>query len=206
MSRCSIVLALLTSMAPLAIAQSGQPSATIPLSDPGQPINFLARMERSQAELTPHGTTGGLCAIIWQNGQLHAERRTQTLPSTHAAIQVYDTVLNGQELAALRQLLDSKEVMHVPQFATPHLPLQVAAYYLFTADIRRPEGFQRVGFLQFGQNGGNGDNPLVIDDARPLDRESRPVLLPLLEWMQSRVDHIDANSEGKVNSCEFPQN
>ena len=201
-----IIVALLTSMALLAITQSKQASATIPSSGPGQPINFLARMERSQAELIPHGTAGGLCAIIWPNGQLHAERRTQTLPSTHAAIQVYDTVLNGEDVAALRELLDSEKVRQVPQFVTPHLPLQVAAYYLFTADIHRPQGIQRVGFLQFGQNGGNGDNPLVIDDVRPCDRESRPALLPLVEWMQSKVDQIDANSEGKVNFCEFPQN
>ncbi|HKO14313.1 MAG TPA: hypothetical protein VJV22_20250 [Acidobacteriaceae bacterium] len=128
------------------------------------------------------------------------------MPSTHAAIQVYDSILDAEQLAVLTQLLDSEKVGQVPPFATPHLPLLVAAYYMFTADIRRPEGIQHVGFLQFGQNGGNGDNPLVIDDARPRDRESRPVLLPLLDWIQYRVDQIDANPEGKVNFCEFPQN
>ncbi|HKO19384.1 MAG TPA: hypothetical protein VJU82_10915 [Acidobacteriaceae bacterium] len=163
-------------------------------------------MERSQAELVPHGTTGGLCAVIWPDGKLHAESRRQTLRSTHAAIQVYDSVLDAEQLAVLTQLLDPDKVMRVLPFARPHLPLQVAAYYMFTADIRRPVGMQHVGFLQFGQNGSNGDNPLVIDDARASDRELRPVLLPLLDWMEATVDQVDANPQGKVNFCEFPQN
>jgi hypothetical protein len=206
MSRFSFVVGVLLSTAPLAMSQSKQAAATFLSSSSEGPVNFLVRMERSQAELIPHGTTGGLCAIIWPNGQLHAERRTQILPSTQAAIQVYDIVLNAQGMAILAELLESEKVKEVPPFATPHLPLQVAAYYVFTADIRRAEGLQHVGFLQFGQNGGNGANPLVVVDARPSDGESRRVLLPLLEWMQATVDRVDPNPQGEVNFCEFPQN
>lgn len=196
-----LLSACLCFTAPCVFAQ-GSPQQGSP---PRDPVGFLIRMERSQAELIPHGTTGGLCAVVWPDGNLHAERRRQTLPSTHAAIQVYDSVLSAEQLAVLTQLLDSEKVTQVPPFETPHLPLQVAAYYLFTADIRRPEGVQHVGFLQFGQNGGNGDDPLVVVDARPRDREVRPVILPLLEWMQATVDQVPANSGGKVNLCEFPQ-
>lgn len=202
-SRVMLLLsACLCFTAPCVFAQ-GSPQQGSP---PRDPVGFLIRMERSQAELIPHGTTGGLCAVIWPDGKLHAVRRRQTLPSTHAAIQVYDSILSAEQMAVLTQLLDSEKVLQVPPFATPHLPLQVAAYYMFTADIRRPEGVQHVGFLQFGQNGGNGDNPLVVEDARTSDTESRAALQPLLEWIQSTVDQSDANPGGKVNFCESPQN
>lgn len=60
-------------------------------------------------------------------------------------------------------------------------------------------------YSSVGPNGGNGDNPVVIEDARRSDSELRPVLSRLLEWMQATVDQVDANPGGKVNFCEFSQ-
>lgn len=172
-------------------------------SQTAQRIPYLVRLERSQAELVPHGTTGGLCAAVWADGRLHAERRNETLPSTRASLQIYDTVLDAHQLAVLRLLLDSQNVMQVPKFEAAHTPVQAAAYYAFTADIRRAGGFQHAGFMQFGRNGGNGSNPIDREDARPSDRESRAILLSLLVWMQSTVDNLDLNPRGEVNFCSI---
>ena len=207
MPRCSVVMkmALLWSVTALAVAQSRQVSTSkVSASAAGDHAAFLVRMGRSQAELVEQGTTGGLCAMVWPDGRLHAERRTQTLPSARATLQVYDAVLNADELASLAQILDSEKLMQLPRFEAPHLPLQVAASYAFTADIRRAEGLQHAGFLQFGRNGGNGANPLVVDDARASDAEARTVLLPLLAWMEAAVDQAGVNPEGEVNFCELP--
>ena len=208
MPRCSVVMkmALLWSVTALAVAQSKQiPTSHVSASAATRDAGFLVRMQRSQAELVQEGTTGGLCAMVWPDGRLHAERRMQTLPSTRATLQVYDAVLNADQLTSLEQILDSEKLMQLPPFETPHLPLEVAASYAFTADVRRADGLQHAGFLQFGRNGGHGANPLLIEEARSSDAESRPVLLPLLAWMETVVDQAPVNAGGEVNFCGLPQ-
>lgn len=168
---------------------------------PSHSDQYLVRLERSQAEMTTNGTTGGLCTVVWPDRQFHAERRTQILPSTRATLQVYDRVLDADEMEILQHLLNSGRVQQLPPFHAARILDPIAATYGFTADIPRPEGFQHAGFEQFGRNGGNGSNPIRRMDARSSDERSRVILLPLLEWMESAVRRTQLNPEGKVNFC-----
>lgn len=171
----------------------------------GQSDHYLARLEGSQAEMFSHGTTGGLCAVVWPDGRLHAERRTQTLPSTRATLQSYDTVLDAREMETLRQLLNSEPVQQLPPFRAARTQDPVAAAYGFTADISRPGQLQHAGFEQLGRNGGNGSNPIDRKDARPSDEQSRVVLQPLMEWMESTVARTQPNPGGEVNFCSVKE-
>jgi hypothetical protein len=74
------------------------------------------RMEWSQVELTAHGTTGGICAIIWPDGRYHAERRVQTLPSTVAKLTVYDSSFRVESLTEIQRLWDSEDVRTLSSF------------------------------------------------------------------------------------------
>jgi hypothetical protein len=167
-----------------------------------QSKEYLVKMERSQAEMVPNGTTGGLCTIVWPDGRLHAERRTEKLPSTSAALQVYDTVLDADKMGVLQQLLNSERVQQLPPFHAARILDPVAATYGFTANILRPSGLQHAGFEQFGRNG-NASNPIDRWDARPSDEASRVILLPLMEWMDSTIKSSQPNPAGKVNFCSL---
>ena len=165
---------------------------------------YLARMEWGHIDLSPHGTTGGLCAIVWTDGRIHAERRVQTLPSPRATVQVYDWTMDPSDVMKLQQLLASEDTRKLPGFRPKPLTEHVFAVYSFTVDIPRPDGVQYAGFEQFRRLGPTRAPTNQLLDVHP---KSQMALQPLLDWLHTVVEtgREDINPEGKATFCSATQ-
>lgn len=195
MMACRFGLLLITILPFTVFAQTAKPDAH----------PFLVTM--GEAWSNPQPSAGPInamnCVIIFPDGQLHLELSRQEFFAEKLDLRVYEASLNGQELLALRDLLNSDPIRQLRpfDFFTPFLSSEAHQASVFSARISRADSRQQVGYFA-PEEGRTTGSP----SARREWKESEVVLRPLVQWFRElktskpRAWRQVANS--KANSCE----
>ncbi len=147
------------------------------------PVPFLLQIVESQTDLSPDGGITSDCILVQPNGRFHMEERRQHLPSPSAKLTIYESRLDKPQLEMLRNILGQQNIQGLPPFVRPNLPVSVAKFRLFSANIRRESATQRTGFFAWEGLGTPNSSPnSTPDDIKRAWQISANRLQPLVEW------------------------
>lgn len=142
---------------------------------------FVVILREARSDVSPSGINIHSCAVMFQDGRFHLERRIQQLPRSSADLKVFESWLTTAQLRSLQELLDSESLKVLPAFEKPSTAGLPNGFRAFQATIARGEHIQTVGYVASLKEptkdltGSTG----TIDKGWHLSRTS---LQPLQQW------------------------
>jgi hypothetical protein len=143
---------------------------------------FVVRMSEGWTTLHPAAGPINLsnCLVVFPDGRLHLELRRQEFLDGHAVLTTYEWVLTGEQIRALRQLLEASSVENLSQLVLPTTPFAADQWEGFTVEMPRDSGLQKVGYFAW-----KGKGPKNPEADKAAWREASIALRPLLDWFHA---------------------
>src|ERR1700743_2196752 len=166
------------------------------------PAKFLARIEWSQNDTSPHGITANDCVLVLPDGHFHMEHRLQQLPVPRASLEIFESVLSNNQIMQLREILDRQEIQELPTFVSSGIPGSVYLRLSFQAEISRDPKVQNVGYMDWKVNVGADSDEHPREALKQAQSKAETALQPLLQWFLNLESQKLPPSNSESTFCE----